>query len=185
MALRLKSHWHDDQAGRSLEEIARAVAFNIWRIAKDKAWALHGQDFVFRDDRQYLEVIAEYVFYMVQITDRLTFPRLDEDQRRTFLTRLALALAHQVQDNSQDLLEPGDYGRPFIDRLNQRSAEYAEFGFDPEEGPSYPFIRHLGFEIQRLMGEGRENRWVIDQVMDKDAWEAYRQVHQVVENLLE
>ena len=185
MALRLKSHWHGGGGDRSLEDIAGAVAFNIWRIAKDKAWSLHGADFVYRDDAQYLGVIGEYACFLAQLTDRLTFPRLEPEQRRTFLTRLALALAHQVQDNGLDLLGPGDYGRPFIDRLNQRGAEYAEFGFDPDDGPSYPFMRHLGYVIQQVMGEEQENRWVIDQVMDKDGWEAWRQLRSVVENLFE
>ena len=52
MALRIKSRWHDDEAERSLDEIAGALAFISWRIAKDKAINLHGQDFVYADDEQ-------------------------------------------------------------------------------------------------------------------------------------
>ena len=63
MALRIKSHWHDDGTERSLEEIAGALAFISWRIAKDKAINLHGQDFVYESDRQRFAVIAEYLVF--------------------------------------------------------------------------------------------------------------------------
>jgi hypothetical protein len=53
-----------------------------------------------------------------------------------------------------------------------------------EDGPSYAFLRHLGFEIQCLMGESQENRWVIDQVMDKDGFEAYKTFARAFEDLL-
>jgi hypothetical protein len=107
---------------------------------------------------------------------------LDDEQRRTLITAMALRLAEHMEENSRDLLGPGDYRSAFIDRLNQRSGEYAEFGFS-EEGPSYPFMRHLGFEIQQLMGASQENRWVIDQVMDKDGPEVYKQLRRMIRNL--
>jgi hypothetical protein len=34
------------------------------------------------------------------------------------------------------------------------------------------------------MGEREENRWVIDQVMDKDGWDAYRQFKRAFGDLL-
>ena len=89
-----------------------------------------------------------------------------------------------MQDNSQDLLGPGDYGSPFIDLLNRRSGEYADFPLD-QEGPSYACLRHLGFAIQGLMGAGQENRWVIDQVMDKDGWDAYKSFAKAFRDLFE
>ena len=36
MALRIKSRWHDDDAERSLDEIAGALAFIGWRIARTR-----------------------------------------------------------------------------------------------------------------------------------------------------
>jgi hypothetical protein len=35
------------------------------------------------------------------------------------------------------------------------------------------------------MGEGHENRWVIDQVMDKDGWDAYQQFSRAFRNLFD
>lgn len=186
MALRIRSRWHNDDAERSLEEIAGALAFIAWRIAKDKAINLHGQDFVYENDEQRFAVIVEYLIFQLQIVDRLALMELDltdEDRRRLVLT-LARHLAGHLQDNSADIFGPGDYVKPFIDRINVRSTEYAEFSYH-EDGPSYPFMRHLGYEIQQVMGESQENRWVIDQVMDRDGLEIDREIKRAVSNLFE
>lgn len=182
MALRIKSQWYDEDAERSLEEIAGALAFNGWRIAMDKAITLHGEQFVYDSDQQRLDVIAEYLIYQIQIVDRMVHERLKQDERRTLITALALKLAEHMDENSRDLLGPGDYSTAFIERFNLRAVDYADFGFD-DEGPSYPFMRHLGFEIQQLMGESQENRWVIDQVMDRDGPEVYKQLKRILRNL--
>ena len=182
MALRIKSRWHDEDAERSLEEIAGALAFNSWRIAMDKAITLHGEQFVYHSDRQRLDVIAEYLIYEIQLVDRMVHQSLNGEERRIMITALAMRLADHMEENSSDLLGPGDYRSEFIDRLNQRAVEYAELGFS-EQGPSYPFMRQLGFEIQQIMGEQQENRWVIDQVMDKDGPEVYKQLKRILRNL--
>jgi hypothetical protein len=184
MALRIKSHWHDENGERSLQEIAGAIAFISWRVATDMAINLHGERFVYDSDEQRMAVIKEYLYFQIQIVDRMAHGVMDDADRRTLIVQLALKLAGHVQDNSMDLFEPGDYGKPFIDTLNQRSAEYAELNFT-DEGPSYPFLRHLGHEIQIVMGEREENRWVIDQVMDKDGWEVYKKLSRALRDLLE
>ena len=69
MALRIKSRWHDDEQNRSIEEIAGALAFIIWRIAKDKAINLHGQDYVYESDQQRMDVIGEYLIFQLQIVE--------------------------------------------------------------------------------------------------------------------
>lgn len=169
MALRIKSHWHNDSLERSLKDIGKALAFNAWRLAKDKAIGLHGADFTYKDDQQRLDVIQEYLVFQVQIVDRTAMLELglDDEARRELILTFVKALAGQVQDNGRDLLGQGDHGKAFIDRLNLRVQEYAEFNFD-QDGPSYPFLRHLGHEIQQLMGREGENRWVIDKVMEQD-----------------
>ncbi len=193
MAIRIKSHWSNAGTERALPEIAGALAFIAWRIALDKAINLHCERFVYRDDAQRMGVIGEYLAFLIQVADRLAYARPphpdggadqapDNDQnadadpdteRLALITCLARKVVEHVQDNSQDLLGPGDYGGPFIALLNERSAEYAQYQLDTD-GPSYAFLRHLGYEVQGLMGAGQENRWVIDQVMDKDGWDAYR-----------
>jgi hypothetical protein len=182
VAVRIKSQWHDEDAERSLEEIAGAIAFNGWKVALDKAITLHGESFVYTDDAQRLGVISEYLVFETQIVDRMVHDMLDEEERRTLITALVLKMADHLQDNADEMLGDTDYRSGFISLFNQRSAEYAEFGFG-SEGPSYPFMRHLGYEIQQVMGESQENRWVIDQVMDMDGPDVYKQLKRITRNL--
>lgn len=182
MALRIKSHWWNDDQERSLPEIASALAFIAWRISMDKAINLHCERFVYASDEQRLAVIQEYLIFLIQIADRMSHGRLSDEDRRTLITSFARKVVEHVQDNSQDLLGPGDYGTTFLERLNARSEEYSDLQMG-DDGPSYPFLRHLGFEIQGLMGDGQENRWVIDQVMDKDGFEVYQQLTRVIDGL--
>lgn len=184
MALRIKSHWHDADADRSPDETGGALAFIAWRLAKDKAINLHGQDFVYVDDRQRLDVIIEYLVFQIQIVDRLAHLRydLDMEMRRALVGALARKMAGHVQDNSEDLLGPADYVQPFIEKINERGMEYSELDYS-EDGPSYPFMRHLGFEIQQVMGSDGENRWVIDQVMDQDGIDVHLQLKRAMDNL--
>lgn len=186
MALRIKSRWHDDEAARSLDEIASALAFIAWRLAKDKAINLHGQDFVYESDRQRFAVITEYLIFQLQIINRLALQELNmgTEDRRKMLIAVARQIGGHLQDNGTDLFGEGDYVAPFVARLNERNAEYVEFTYH-EDGPSYPFMRHLGYEIQQIMGESQENRWVIDQVMDKDGIEIDREIRRAVQNLFE
>lgn len=183
MAIRIKSQWHNDDTDRSPKEIGGALAFIAWRIALDKAINLHGQHFVYQNDNQRLAVMAEYLAFEVLIVDRMIHDRLEGDDRTQLITGLVLKLAEHFQDNAVDLLGPGDHDKKFIELFNERSSDYAEFNFT-DQGPSYPFLRHLGFEIQQIMGSEQENRWVIDQVMDVDGPEIYKQLSRAVRNLL-
>jgi hypothetical protein len=184
LAIRIKSSWHDEDSERSPDEVGGALAFIAWRLALDKAITLHGENFVYANDQQRLAVIAEYLAFAIQIVDRIVHSMLDNEYRVALITALGKKLAAHYQDNSFDLLGPGDYTSSFIELINQRSSDYAEFNFT-DEGPSYPFMRHLGFEIQQIMGTEHENRWVIDQVMDVDGPEVYKQLSRAVSNLLD
>lgn len=184
MALHLKTRWRDETRERSYTDIASALAAVAWRIALAKAINLHCERFVYRDDAQRLAVIQEYLAFLVQIADRLAFESLGESERRSLMVALVKHLCAHVQDNGEDLLGPGDHAGGFLARLDERSDEYAEFQLT-DEGPSYAFLRHLGHAIQSIMGEADENRWVIDQVMDKDGWEAYKDFSRAYRNLLE
>lgn len=183
MAIKIKSHWYNEDRERSWADIASALAAILWRVALDRAIQLHGKRFIYRDDAQRLAVIREYLYFQTHLVDRLVHERLNEGDRRTLVVGLALKLAGHAQDNGDDLLGPGEHGKAFIEGLNQRGVEYAELGCG-EDGPSYPFLRLLGHEIQGLMGDREENRWVIDQVMDRDGPETYRQLARALEDLL-
>lgn len=182
MALRLKSQWHNEDSERTLPEIGGAIAFNAWRLSLDKAITLHSKDFTYRDDEQRLAVIAEYLIFLALAVERMTADALSDDQRKELITAVVLKLADHLDENSQALLGEGEHRTLFINKFNQRAAEYAELGYT-SDGPSYPFLRHLGYEVQQTMGESQANRWVIDQVMDVDAPELIKQLTRIVKNL--
>jgi len=183
MAIHIKNRWHSENADRSLQEIAGALAFNAWRIAVDRAINLNGERFSYKNDRQRISVLEEYLYFQVHAVDRMVYKMLQENERRALIVQLILRLSELIQDNSLELLGAGNYRAAFIERMNQRSGEYAEFIFNDNE-PSYPALRHLGYHIQQLMGGAEENRWIIDQVMEKDGNEVYRQIIKTLQGLI-
>jgi hypothetical protein len=182
LAVRIKSHWHKEEKDRSVDETAGAIAFNSWRIALNKAMTLYSERFEYRTDQQRLAVIAEYLIFQIQIVDRLVHDKFDQQQRAELITSLVKRLAEHMQENGLEIMGNGDYRSPFIEKFNLRSQEYSELDFT-DEGPSFPFMRHLGYEIQQIMGSEDENRWVIDQVMDKDGYEVYKQLKRIIKDL--
>lgn len=183
MAIHIKNRWHSDNTAHSLPEIAGALAFNAWRIAQDKAISLHGEHFNYQNDQQRMSVLIEYLYFQIHIVDRLIYELLNAEERKVIIVQLVVKLTELVQDNSLDLFGTGDYSHTFMDGMNQRSLEYAEFTFNTD-GPSYTALRHLGYHIQTIMGEVEENRWIIDQVMDKDGMEVYWQISKTLQGLM-
>jgi len=183
VALRIKSRWHGE-GEHSLTDIASALAFIAWRLAQDKAINLHGEDFIYENDRQRMDVIIEYLIFQLQVMDRLAVQRLElnDEERQELIMAVARKMGDIVEDNSLDLFGPGDHVTPFFEKINERAAEYAHYRYT-EDGASYPFLRHLGYEIQQIMGESQENRWVIDQVMDSDGIEVDRKISRAMMDL--
>lgn len=183
MANYIKNRWYSDSAERSWQEIAGALATNAWRIAKDKAITLHGERFLYHNDQERMWVMAEYLYFQVHVIDRIVYQSLSEEDRTALMVQLVSKLANFIQDNDVELFGPAEYGQPFIDSMRKRNVEYAEFKFTTA-GPSYAAMRHLGYHIQQIMGEQDVNRWVIDQVMDKDGLEVYKQIVQTLHGLI-
>jgi len=179
---RIKSSWRDDR-DHSIEEVAGALAYITWKIALESAKDLHGEGYEYASDPQRVAVIAEFVAFLVQASDRLVYGTLDDDDRHAFVNALAQRLADQVQDNLTDLFGPGDYRAPFIETLNERLADYSELAFENEQ-PGYDYLRYFGSRVLKIMGETQTNRWVIDQVMDRAGPEAVKHLAKGLRNLL-
>ncbi|MGF1613269.1 MAG: hypothetical protein ACFCVA_04950 [Gammaproteobacteria bacterium] len=187
MAIRIKSTWHHSQRNRpsqkSLEDNAGALAFITWRLSLEGAKRLHGEGFNYLTDKERVGVISEFVAFLVHSTDRLAHGQLDDEDRELFINALGQRLANQMQDNLVDIAGPGNYRRPFIALLNDRLAGYAQQTFRDGE-PGYDFLRYFGSQVLKIMGEDQTNRWVIDQIMDVQAPEAFRQLKKSLANLL-
>lgn len=163
--MRVKSRWNKRDKTHSVEEIAGAQAFILWRIATNGVLSMENADFTTETQQQRLDIIAEFLAFSIHIADRMTIERFDENERVRFMTELATKCAKHMEDNKRDVIGPGDYRQAFIDLLNQRMAEYAEFSYSEEEGPSFGMKRLFGDQVTRIFGE-KDKKWVSSQVID-------------------
>jgi len=190
LAVRIKSRWTEKSRAKLDEDLvkenAQALAFIYWRVALDNAKNLHGEKYIYDNDEQRIKVIAEYLAMFLQMSDRLAYNRMEDESRQAFISALAMRLSDHMQDNATDLFGDSDYRSSFIDMLNRRSAEYAEFEYSAEDGPSYSFMQCFGSKVQDVMGEGHhDNKWVIDQIMDIDGPEAIEKASKALMQLFE
>lgn len=184
MKIRVKSKWNDKDRERSAGEIGSALAFNLWRIAGANVLHLENEGFQTDTYNQRLDVIAELLAFFVHVVDRMTADKeYSEDKRRDLITALALNLSKTMHDNRQDVNQDrDDYKQPFIQMMNERMAEYAEFTFDDSE-PGFQLRRRVGEYVQEKMGE-KDNKWVTDQVMEIEIPDALKTFKKVARNLL-
>lgn len=184
---RIKSTWHESErnapASKSHEDTASALGFILWRVALESAKDLHRERFNYRSDQQRVAVIAEFLAFLVQVTDRLVYDLMGLEERTALINALGRRLGDHLEDNLTDLFGPGDYRAPFIETLNRRLADYADLSFEDGE-PGYDFLRYFGDRVLKVMGEDQSNRWVIDQIMDLSGPEAAGHVRRSVQNLL-
>jgi hypothetical protein len=163
--VRIRSHWNDKKKERSLEEVAGALAFIEWRIAGKALLNLENEGFQTDTQLQRLDVLQELCAFLIHITDRLVHDLMNDEERQRFIVELALKTADTYHDNRVDSEGRGqDFRQPFIEVLNIRMADYAEFRFDDGQ-PGYAFKRYLGEQVTNSMGP-RDRKWISDQVME-------------------
>jgi hypothetical protein len=180
--MRVTTRWYNDKVSRSLEDVAGAMAFSLWKIALTTVKKMYNAGFNYRSNVQQLAITGEFLIFFIQVTDRLAYDALEDDERQRFVTEVALRLAAIMDENMADHVGPGNYRAAFIDRLNERAEAYAEFGFADDQ-PSYPFLRYLGTCVNELMGG--ENKWVPEHVVEVEAPNALKTVRRAFKNLLE
>ncbi len=184
----LRTKWWSGKGKiRTASEQGGALAFIAWRVAYETAITLHGEDYVYRDDGQRLDVIAEFLAFIVHLVDRISCEQLPDEVRDKLINALGSKLARHMEDNRFDWEGPGDHRTSFISLLNRRLDGYAEESFDHEAGPGYGMYRHAGHCVQQHMYEedAHDNRWIIDQVMDIEGPEIYGKIHKAMRNLLD
>lgn len=180
--MRIKSRWNKKNKTHSIEEIAGAVAFILWRIATNGVLSLENEDYQTDSQQQRLDVITEFLAFSIHLTDRMTIERFDENERMRFITELASRCAKHLEDNLRDVLGKGNYRQAFIDTLNRRMSDYAEFNYADEEGASFGMKRFFGEQITRVLGE-RHSKWVSSQVMDIEVPEIHLHIKRAIPNL--
>jgi hypothetical protein len=180
--VRVKSKWNVRDRARSLSETAGALAFILWRIAQQGTLNLENEGFQTDTNAQRLDIITEFLAFLVHIVDRMTAEQFTLAQRQEFISGLALHLADTMQENRTDAQGKGDYRQALIDRLNERAGDYAEFAFTDNE-PGFAFRRYFGENVRAVMG-ARDNKWITDQVMDIEVPEAMKPLRKALRDLL-
>lgn len=181
--MRIRSKWNAKNRDRSPEEIAGVVGFIAWRISTQAVLDLENNNFQTDTQVQRLAIIWEFAAFLIHITDRMMYGRMDEEERAVFISAMAKSMAQTMQDNMEDFLGSGTYKPDLINTLNLRMSEYAKFGYSEESGPSFPMLRLFGENVTAVMGE-RQKKWVTTQVIDIEAPDAIKTLKRGISNLL-
>lgn len=183
--MRIKSNWFKQGREHTPEELAGAVSFVIYRIADNALKNTRNAKFEVAVGTQYFAFLTEFLIFLIQVADRIAYRRLPEEARFAFTSTLANRVAETHAENESRLLggELAACKQRFIDHLNQRAGEYAEFGYD-ENGPDFSFTRYLAYCMNEVMDE-KDSGWIIDQMMSIEVPEAVEMVEKTFRGLLE
>jgi len=184
MSLRLRSHWNLSARERSLEDLASVAAANAWKAACNGVLNLENEGFETQSRAQRLDIIEEFVAFLLLVADRYVYPNLESEQREQFITAMALRLADLVEENRSDAQGEGPHRSVFIDKLNSRTGTYAECPFDPDEGPGFSMYCGLGDRVTDVIGP-TNRKWAQDQVVAIDGPEAAKVFLRALRGLLD
>jgi hypothetical protein len=183
--MRVKSTWFNEARPKSAGEIGGAMAFISWRIAQNALKSMREADFDIDPGPQYFEFLAETLVFIVMVADRIAYHRIGAPGREEFTTALANHAAGTLAENQARLLATGgeqEIKAAFIDLVNRRSGEYAEFAYGAD-GPSFVFLRYFASLLAEFMPE-KDKRWTFDQVIAIEAPEIVATVEKGMKGLL-
>ena len=183
LVTRTRNKWKRTGQQRTTADNATALGYIIWQLALNGAKKLHMEEFRYDSDDQRIRVIEEYLAFLVHLVDRITFSRLQENERADFVSEVARAAARHLERNKEEIIGADNHRAVFLDMLNQRSSEYGSCSYAGE--PGYAMLRALGLHVQNVMGSDQTNKWTIDQVIDIDGPDLCRQLINSVNSLLE
>ncbi|HEY6095249.1 MAG TPA: hypothetical protein VIU93_09900 [Gallionellaceae bacterium] len=183
--MRVKSRWFKNGREKTPQEIAGALAFILWRISDNALKNLRKADFSIDVGPQYINFLGEFVIFMILLADRIVYERMTQEERAEFTSALANRVAENFAENRTlwlggDLREVKDR---FIDRLNERSGEYAQFEYAGVE-TSFTFILYFGQCMREVMHE-KDQTWVVDQLMAIEVPEAVKTLEKALIGLFE
>lgn len=181
LSVMLKTRWKN-KGTRTLEDAASVLGFNIWKIAQEAFKHMESEGFRFGSDAMATTVVTEFVAFLVQATDRIVYGKISEEDRARLLNALGKHLANTWQTNQLDLCGPGEYRKTFVDALNARFNDYAEYSFTAD-GPSYGYLRYLGDRVADAMAPG-DNRWVVEHMMEIEAPDMLKFLRKLIGDVL-
>lgn len=166
--VRVKKSWNQNERPRSPAQMANAIGATIWKLAANVVLNLENENFETATQGQRIDIMEEMVCYLVHYCDRWVYPKADQQQRIEFINCLVKDMARMLEDSRIDVQGEGEYRAAFIDKINQRSTDYAGYGFDESEGGSFAMRCRLGDHVKANMGE-RDQRWVPDYIIGREA----------------
>lgn len=184
--MRVKNTWFKAGRSHTPEEVAASLAFIAWRVAQNMLKSMRKAGFDIDPGPQYFDFLAEAVAFSIQVVWRLVYPRYDDAGRLAFMTAIANRTGEELAENRARLLgdrEAAEVKADFIDLVNRRTAEYAEFGHDAG-GPDFGFLRFFATSVAELMPE-KDRRWTWDQVIAIEGPEAAATLAKSVAGLFE
>ena len=183
--MRIKSRWFKAGKEKTPQEIAGALAFIIWRIGGNALKNTRNANFEIAVGPQYFFFLAEFLIFLIQAADRIAYRRLPADARVAFTGALANRVGETLAENRSRLMGGSfsEHKQRFIDQLNQRAGEYAEFNY-ADDGPEFAFIRYLAHCMREVMGE-KDFNWFIDQMMSIEAPQAVTMVEKTMRDLFD
>lgn len=164
---RIRTKFHNEQKSQSVETIAGVMGMNIWKLASGSANKMYNSGFNFKNNAQLIDVIGEFVIFLLQLADRMAYAQLSDEGRGRFTQALASHLIQTMVDNQLEELGPGDYRGAFVDKLNQRLDGYAELEV-VDGNPGYQMLRYFAANVDAVMG-GEDNKWVLETVLEVEA----------------
>ncbi len=182
--MRIKTQWHNTAHTGDNTQSASVVALICWRLASATIGNLRKEDYRITDPAQGYAIIAEILYFLIQLADRMAHEKFSLEQRTAFVTALANRLGEILHDNVLDV--PGvdataDYKGQFIARLNERADDYATFGYT-EDGPDFAFVRYLGLRIMDRLPQ-QDKSWIVDQIMDIEVPEMVKTLKKAITEL--
>ena len=182
--MRVKSRWSKKDKTRSVDETAGALAFITWRIAANHVLHLENEGFQTDTQQQRLDVIAEFLAFLIHVTDRLVYGHLSDEDRQALISAYALRMADTFAGNVKDVAgaSDGDPRGGFIETLNQRMSDYAEMSFADGQ-PGFNLLAFFGEKVAGVMGP-KDNRWIQDQIMEIEAPEALKPLKKALRDLV-
>ncbi len=178
----IKTRWRNKKTPRTLEDVAGVIGANIWKIALEIYKHLEKDGFRFGSDQQVTVVITEFIAFLIQLTDRTVYGRRNDTDRASLIRAVASHLAKTMENNQLDLFGPGAYRAPFIQTLNDRFEDYAQFEYIDRE-PGYACLRYFGAKISDAMADS-DNKWMLEQMMEVEAPEMVRVIKKLVDEVV-
>ncbi len=184
--VRVRTVWFKKDGERSPEEIAGAVASTVWRVADKAVDNLGRENYDIITPARGFKLIAEFIAFLAHYCDRMAYASLSPERRVAVLQAISNRLGEVMEENIISVVGPDpsrNFKAEFIDFLNRRFNDYAEFEFPDDEKASFPALRFLGLQIREEMGDS-DKTWIMDQIMDIEMPEMMGTVRKSFKGLL-